>query len=257
MSATTEIILTKDGAVRRQVTDTPITNINEIIAESAATVPMDLPSMFRSPAPHNTRVHMRSTRTRITLFCMLQRLVMSSTWRPYGEGAKKVYPFGSKVNENDFGATYEWFPYGYERYPKKAGDKPTTKEGDMFVYLIITSNKTGLTWGIGDNYLIATRKGDKKLYKLPLHNIYGDGRICMGDGYQLVGGTLDERFNNALKYFESSPWNNHLEVAHEHMQALFSFDLKGNQVPPPEDWHKHCEAVSNDVYSDLPNLIIS
>lgn len=239
-------------------TETPVTNTMEILAEAAATVPTDLPALFRAPEPHSgLRVHMRATRTRIILYCMLRRLVLNTVWRPYGEGSKKVYPFGAKQAESDYGATYDWNPYGYERYPKKQGEKLETKAGDMFVYFIFTTDKDGSGWKAGWNYLVATRKGDKKFYRLPLNNIFEDARICMGDTYALQGATLLERFENALKFFEAAPWNTHIGTIHEHMQALFSFNLKGEQIPIPEDWHTRCQAVSNSIYSDLPKLIIT
>lgn len=255
MSAnTTELILGDKGVMRRTITEAPVANVEQILAEAAATVPNDIPSVFTSP--HDTAVHMRSTRQRIVLYFMMKQIRFNTIWRPYGEGSKKVFPFGQKGAEADFGATFEWEPYGIERYPKKPGEAPTTKAGDMFVYFIFTTIKQGTAWTAGENYLVATRKGDKKLYRLPLHNIFEDARICMGDSFTLQGRTLKERFDNAFGHFNKSAWNTHIAEAAEKMQALFSFDLKGKQVPAPEDWNKYCNAVSNANYSDLPGLII-
>lgn len=256
MSATVEYVLAKDGVKKRHIEETSVSNINDLISEAAAGVPTDLPSVMKGPEPHGTRVHMRATRNRIVLYCMLLRIRLDSIWRPYGAESKKVYPFGAKSADTDFGATFEWRPFGFDRYPKKAGDKPECKAGDMFVYFIFTTTKEGQAWKTGDNYLIATRMGDKKFYRLPLHNIFDDGRICMGDSYTVQGATLHERFNNALAHFEASPWNTHIAQAHENTQALFSFSLKGEQLPIPDDWHKQCTAVNNTIYADLPSLLI-
>jgi hypothetical protein len=255
MSAKTELILTKEGIVKRTITDAPVGNVNEILAQAASSVPTDIPSIFASQ--HGTRVHMRSTRSRITLFCMLKHLVLNTVWRPYGADSKKVFPFGARQQEGDFGATYTWNPYGHERYPKKAGEVPATKEGDMFLYYIFTTVKDGATWKAGENYLIATRKGDKKFYRLPLHNLYEDGRICMGNGYVLEGATLQQRFDNSLKYFEAAPWNTDISAPAEKIQQLFSFSLKGEQLEIPANWHEHSFPVANANFSDLPNLIIT
>lgn len=251
----TDFILTKEGVVKRTISEQLVGNVNEYLAEAASSVPTDIPSVFSSP--HGTRVHMRSSRARITLYCLLKYLELNTVWRPFGENAKRVFPFGARQQEGDFGATYQWKPYGHERYPQKPGDAPTTKEGDMFLYYIFSTVKDGATWKAGETYLIATRKGDKRFWRLPLHNLYEDGRICMGSGYALQGATLQERFNNSMKHFEAAPWNTDISAPAERIQALFSFDLKGKQLEIPANWHEQSYAVANSNYSDLPSLIIT
>jgi hypothetical protein len=261
MENTTEIILGADGFYRRTSQHVLVGKVEDILAEAASSVPTDIPSLFAGP--HKTRVHMRATRTRVTLFCGLRHLALNTIWRPYGEGSKQVYPHGAKQEANDFGATYIWLPPGHERYYNSEGkpadgEPPKPKDGDMFLFYIATLNKTGAQWGASDVYLIATRKGDKKFYRLPLNNLYEDGRVCMGSGYFLEGKTLSDQFAGSLKHFESSPWNTDLanHSRPENARAMFSFDLKGKQKTVDGDWAKYCQAVNNGNYADLPGLII-
>ena len=114
----------------------------------------------------------------------------------------------------------------------------------------------------GDVYIIALSMKDGCIYKLPLSNVYGDGRICMGSSYYSDESmSATETFEHAYEVFNEAVWNRDLT---EHSResdrnAMWRWDLdKEDQqfIEMPTNWERHCQPISSDGYNEMAKFIL-
>lgn len=107
-------------------------------------------------------------------------------------------------------------------------------------------------------YLIAISMESRGLFKLPLPNLYGDGKLCLGGGADIPGRNAVDLADNALEDFNQSKWNRDLlsRVSRESLNNMFAFDEQGKQIPHEGDWKTSCEEVSCDIYNTVCSHVV-
>jgi len=90
-------------------------------------------------------------------------------------------------------------------------------------------------------FLIFTRTDKPGIFRLPLGNLYGDGRICTGEDHKhwLSLHRSKDRYSRlhvhmeSINQFMASSWNGDLFSGLEKSRILFRFDLDGVQQTTP------------------------
>lgn len=108
------------------------------------------------------------------------------------------------------------------------------------------------SWTATECFLFA-RGPQPGFVKLPLPNIYDDGRVCMGDEVRgtIRGDTLAACFKAALESFRSTSWNTDLNNHGASVRALFRWKSDRTPVPAPADWRRFCQTVSRQEMEEL------
>lgn len=129
----------------------------------------------------------------------------------------------------------------------------------MKLWLIVTATfgSANRVFTGGYAYLIAVRPGSTGTYRLPLANVYNDGRLCLGRDNLPPVDTLVGAWDTANQALQNAPWNGDLaDLAEpEHVGKLFQFDsstMKNKPVSDRLQWENHCSRVANTVYDTLP-----
>jgi hypothetical protein len=97
----------------------------------------------------------------------------------------------------------------------------------------------------GECYLAASSVTNR-IYRIPLANIYDEGRICMGV-YTAINPSLQEALSMALTQFLASPWNSDLHRPAEKSDAFFRFKVSNDgyeTLPVVGQWSNLCERIS-------------
>lgn len=105
-------------------------------------------------------------------------------------------------------------------------------------------------------FLVAKKEGSNQTIRPPLPNIYGDGRLCMGE-FGVKDKILEVAFAKSLTHLHSSRWNSDLSdgMTLEDIAKIFTFKDGVNKPPPARfDIAKvaQCMPINNQIYSDLP-----
>lgn len=96
---------------------------------------------------------------------------------------------------------------------------------------------------------------DGALYRVPLPNIYDNGRVCMGREYEFPREEPHTVFENHLKHIIDSRWNTDLQPDMSRCEAVFRWDDQDNQIQPTADeFLGKCYRVMNN---ELSKLILS
>lgn len=99
-------------------------------------------------------------------------------------------------------------------------------------------------------YLVAIHSSLNTTHKLPMANLYEDGRVCMGTvdhGRRSICGSL----RHFEKHINDSEWNPDIMPNGDFHQELFRFSEDGKQKRITSEWHKHCIKVSSSAYNDI------
>lgn len=108
--------------------------------------------------------------------------------------------------------------------------------GDMQLIFIVKMGN-GCQIEKGQHWLLARDK-EGRTYRLPLGNVYDDGRICLGD-FPLNYNTAHEAMIAAWEQLRNSQWNSDLVQENDKHQDLFRYLPKNEgfiQQPPTADW---------------------
>lgn len=91
------------------------------------------------------------------------------------------------------------------------------------------------------------------LYRMPLANVYDDGRLCLGR-FDAVANSHVEVIDKVLAQFKASQWNSDLWRKPELSQKMFRFKPSNENfevLPPLEPWQKLCEKISTGILNNL------
>lgn len=100
---------------------------------------------------------------------------------------------------------------------------------------------------------------NKRTYLLPIPNLYGDGRICLGRGGDAIPwmrlGGLVPQLEKATELLQKTSWNTDLlRDTQRETQAMFRFDPDGKQMAIQADWWSLCPTVNLAPYEFLGRL---
>jgi hypothetical protein len=122
---------------------------------------------------------------------------------------------------------------------------------DMRLILVIEVH-SGNTYLIGVCYLFAFDP-DKRCYRLPLGNLYDDGKICMGD-FRTNLGDCQKAVQAAWEQFKTSAWNGDLDSRKEWSQQLFRFKATKDgfdQLEPADKWTALADKISPPILNQI------
>lgn len=112
----------------------------------------------------------------------------------------------------------------------------------------VSANTVGTCW------LFAVDLRNNKTYKMPLANLYDDGKLCMGvyDGSGLCHAECLEKASTQL---DTANWNKDLWSAVESTQKMFRWEPENdsfNVLDPKDDWTTLCLPIVNSMKGHLP-----
>lgn len=122
-----------------------------------------------------------------------------------------------------------------------------TAPSDMLLYLAVKAvPRPDGKYKVDESYLFACSKAYQDgFYRLPLSNVYTDGRICLGNSWAYSGPSVQGCLQAALKQLTESPWNSDLLPEAAKVRKIFTFDPVTLASNPIEgDWRDGCHRVS-------------
>ena len=166
-------------------------------------------------------------------FTRLKTLTLQTTYSEAIEGNKRyIFPtFGNTLSSASVKASMKlsWNP-----------------PDDMYLILLYHS-KSRLS------YLSALSTVTKKLYRLPLSNLYEDGKLCLGRAasaaLSATSGCI-EQSRVMIKQFESGEWNTDLSPNLTFTKAIMQFSLDGESLVVRKDWYSILSTMSN-IYLNM------
>ncbi len=101
-------------------------------------------------------------------------------------------------------------------------------------------------WTLIEAYLFVKPEGPPGgFFRLPLPNVFADGRLCMGNGIVFREPTLEKLAKKALAHINESPWGTDMMPDQAKMKKLFRFDVSTlKNLPPVGNWVDACVRVS-------------
>lgn len=123
---------------------------------------------------------------------------------------------------------------------------------DMMLLFALVNFKTA--------YLLAFEKQKYQCYKLPMANVYPDGRVCMGNHFDSEiankRGTI-HKLDYAIQDFYATDYNHDLRPDYSKSDVTFRFEPAGtenfNQLPSP--WESGSSVISNSVIDMVRHAI--
>lgn len=103
------------------------------------------------------------------------------------------------------------------------------------------------------SYLLAF-SSEKRCYKLPMPNIYADGRLCLGNSHIEVQSTLQDVYLATYRLFCDAPWGTDLWDNIEITQKLIRLEPTKDgfkSLPPDGDWKAMSAVVANELITML------
>lgn len=124
-----------------------------------------------------------------------------------------------------------------------------TPPANCQMHFAMSLNKSGATWKISNVFLFCRAASGTPggFFKLPLPNIYPDGRVCMGERFQMTcpENTIEGLLKHGIRHLAESPWGTDMMPQASKIRALFRFDPGTlTSVEPATEWHTHCDRVS-------------
>lgn len=122
---------------------------------------------------------------------------------------------------------------------------------DMRLALVILTEAGDRVVSIKNQWLLAL-DSEKRCYRLPMGNIYEDGRLCIGD-MKPHHASAQKCIEAELEQFARSQWNGDLDSSAEQTKALFRFkpvnakDGKFEQQPPLARWQDLSKKISPSI----------
>lgn len=124
---------------------------------------------------------------------------------------------------------------------------------DMELRFASDCSYSGRLWRMGECFLFARKQNTPGFFRLPLCNIFEDGRVCMGDLVRgnITGSTLAECFKNAIESFSNTYWNGEIASNQANVRRMFRWDSSRKQVAPEANWNSYCAAISRVEMEEL------
>lgn len=109
-------------------------------------------------------------------------------------------------------------------------------------------------------YLVAgytNPTGARSIRRIPMPNVYGDGRICMGQWRPNPEQTILDQLNSAITNFTTSEWNGDLlEGNRPNLNEFLRFSIDGRrQLPANYPWHNFSPVISGASYNWVAELM--
>ncbi len=124
---------------------------------------------------------------------------------------------------------------------------------DMSLYFAVHMMKSGHAWDSTQAIFFAVKNGTPGYYRLPLSNLYDDGRICLGRNWpDGIAHYAIDGYEAALRKFQVNSWNADIMPAMEHCHRLFRFNPSNNlQLPTPYNWQDYCRRVNHAQMAEV------
>lgn len=213
---------------------------SELLKRVSAELPVNLPNAFTLPG--NRQVSLQCKSGLVIAWTELSKVRIQTVYTITDDGTR--YPLFRAAPVNvppEHEAAYDFEP-GLAR---------------MRMFFTVSMKWTGKEYLYELANLICKAPKRKEIFRPPLPNIFGDARLCMGNGYTNKGPNLADVFAHALSHFETSKWNaDAMEgLSGDMMRAMYSF--KDNKQVPLAAEHKWwewppCHAVNTMHYGELP-----
>ena len=128
---------------------------------------------------------------------------------------------------------------------------------DMHLYIISIKDQT--------SFLVALSKNTGDAHRLPLWNIYDDGKICMGSNFTSSKFPI-YHINAAAEHLESAPWNDDIQDSmdsdedddeKDNRDALWTWsDTRSCEFNGLKDWENSSFSFSKAGYNEFIDEII-
>lgn len=233
-----EIIITKNGIVRRCISEEPLAGLEDAITRAlsdAVVVARDI-----AKSSDGKPIHCAIGPAHVTVIECLSKLHLTTYYRsnPSLNPPCLTPCFKQEATDNVQLSNPVWTP----------------PEG-IHLWFVTYIPKEGST----HCYLVFTRDDRSGIFKLPLPNTYDDGRLCMGGAWDEEVANLRYRGGDtsiglhtlAVERFMASSWNADLWRNRDGTDAMVRFDYEGKQLPPLNGWLDWTNAVSSTVYNWL------
>ncbi len=112
-------------------------------------------------------------------------------------------------------------------------------------------------WKLHEAYFFAKSASVGGFFKLPLPNLFNDGRICMGNslGTAQHNATLEGLLKGLLAHLSESPWGTDMLPDAVNSRRLFRFHPSTlTNVAIEGEWHANCQRVNRiELETLVPN----
>jgi len=227
---------------------TPLTNVDSVLKTLVQDTPFLVP---RIAFLNKEYVHCQMSGKMLTLFVKIPFLNLDTFWilrKPEGDGETRPFIVPIFIaNDLSFRVSPKWVP-------------PADQMAIFFMVHYVPGTDSAWRYSHASVVLISLLKDVKDHFKIPLPNIYTNGKICMGGSGEALA--LDtkmpvlENFSAALEVFQKATWNADLlrDNSRESIERIFRLDASDNktQLPVPKDWYKLCMKISNQEFIAIP-----
>ncbi len=112
-------------------------------------------------------------------------------------------------------------------------------------------------WKLHEAYFFAKSVSAGGFFKLPLPNLFNDGRICMGNslGAAYANVTLEGLLKALLAHLSESPWGTDMSPDTLRTRQLFRFHPSTlTNIAIEGEWHANCQRVNRiELETLVPN----
>lgn len=131
-----------------------------------------------------------------------------------------------------------------------------TPPGTMKLFMIVKakSDLVNKQWMLVESYLIAKAASavPAGFFRLPLPNIYPDGRVCLGNDFKGHSPTLLGVLKAAIRRLNESSWNTDMLPDMDESWKLLRFNSTTLAAETPEgNWWDACTRISRLEYDSL------
>lgn len=232
---------------RVEVRRMPLADVDAQIRALAQDIPSFITSMFSIPAGI---VHACLSNRLLTLVTILPSFPILTHWtvvKPTDRRSKAYIVPTFTDNQDSFQASPVWSP---------------PKDMRLFIMSHYDLVDAHPKWARSSLVAVQTNPENKRHYKLPLPNIFGNCKLCLGrDNTQLTNEDirklpLADQMQKSVDVFTSGQWN--IDLLHENnpdvINSMFRFSADDNktQLDVPENWSAMLVAVSNQDFASIP-----
>ena len=124
----------------------------------------------------------------------------------------------------------------------------TAPEGmRLFMAVKASPDEEARKWRHIESYFFAKSDAADRagFYRIPLPNLYADGRICLGRNYDGSAANLIGVLKKSLAQLNESSWNTDLIPVMDRCRELFRFNPSTLQsLPPVGPWENSCTRIN-------------
>ena len=235
------IMLTPDGLARVAVKVDRVGDIDPFIRQLAADTPVVVPRAF---VLGDKPVHMAVSQRNLTLFTRLDHFNITTTYATHSRGV--VTPAFAAPTPGAVTLTCKWVA--------------PANMALWFVALFDVNATPRCVYSRSSLAVACTEERHKGVFRLPLPNIYENGRLCLGRNEPATvqpdaSDPMFTVFERAAGVFNRSSWNSDLlHTANAPARArTFQFSLANNEsVNVDPAWPTFFDRISNTDFNNLP-----